>query len=480
MKTPALITMVLLSGCVTADVAFECPNGELLCEVLEITADRRPMATGVDITGVYVYQATEYALHENASLVPDPGPIVQGRDALFRVTVEPHDDWESRDVTGRLYFYEDGKFFAAFQDDLHLVDPSDLSQLQSTFNFEVPGDLLLGELSWEVQIVEADPDANEPGSEGENELGPYDLPLVDTMGGLRVYLVPVDCGSGLTDTSESQLEMYREAMFAHYGTPFVEIELGESFDWGQSVSSTSDWSALLSAVGELRGDRGIEEDVYIYGVFDGGSGGIAGLSNLAPSPGDAWLRASIGLGNLGQGSGETMVHEIGHAHGRSHTDGGCGSSGTDPNYPHEGGFIGNRGWDLRTGSLVDPDTVWDYMSYCNPTFVSDWTYEATHERIADINKMYNGGSAARYERTRWHAVYQLADGELLWGSDRDIIGMPGARWVDVELLDDQGQVLLQVDGRYSPYSHDAGGVVVFRPVPVDYTAVRVNGEILER
>ena len=142
-----------------------------------------------------------------------------------------------------------------------------------------------------------------------------------------------------------------------------------------------------------RQQDGAATDVYYYGIFKAtdtenefcAGGCVLGLSNLA-GPGDASMRASIGLGFTGTLHTETAVHEVGHTHGRQHTPCG-GAAGVDPAYPHEDAMIGTWGYDLVQQKLWDPSTnVRDLMSYCTPYWTSDYTYKAFFERLKVVNQ----------------------------------------------------------------------------------------------
>src|SRR4029077_8756916 len=76
-----------------------------------------------------------------------------------------------------------------------------------------------------------------------------------------------------------------------------------------------------------------------------------------------------------------MAHETGHNMGRQHAPCG-GPAGPDPSFPYAGGLIGMWGLDVSTLTLKDPATFADLMSYCNPTWVSDynWTGMLTYRQ----------------------------------------------------------------------------------------------------
>jgi hypothetical protein len=123
---------------------------------------------------------------------------------------------------------------------------------------------------------------------------------------------------------------------------------------------------------------------YYYALLDRcGSGdhdGAGGYSyNGGADPESAPLRVSSGLWCPGCGGGwseYTFVHEVGHAQGMGHV--GCGTSG---HTPHEGGAIGVWGFDILNLVLKHPWSTYEYMSYCRPSWMSDWTWDWTWHRI---------------------------------------------------------------------------------------------------
>jgi hypothetical protein len=107
------------------------------------------------------------------------------------------------------------------------------------------------------------------------------------------------------------------------------------------------------------------------------------------SQAEASQRAAIGVRYLsGSEVGiETFVHEIGHTQGRAHVAcPGVQSGGPDPSYPYEGGIIGVWGFGVRDFGIRSATSHTDYMSYCNPTWVSDWQWKATFARIKALTE----------------------------------------------------------------------------------------------
>lgn len=134
----------------------------------------------------------------------------------------------------------------------------------------------------------------------------------------------------------------------------------------QSGNGNSAWGTVLSEVLALR-----SADVstrYYYGVVKTSYGsGVAGMGYVGGG-----FHAAIGWDNLPSGSG-VMAHEVGHNMGRQHSPCG-GAASPDPAYPYAGGQTGVYGLDLSTLTVKSPTTTFDFMGYCNPTWVSDYTW----------------------------------------------------------------------------------------------------------
>jgi len=153
---------------------------------------------------------------------------------------------------------------------------------------------------------------------------------------------------------------------------------------GNLRESGDDWVRLLEKMSELKNGVSPDSTVYYAYVNFGSScddtwfncqGGIAGIG---------WIgyRESVGIHNLPLGfgpeaTGELAGHEIGHNFGRYHAP--CNVSG-DANYPYSGASIGQYGLDHIGDALklLNPIDYVDMMSYCDPVWVSDYTYKALY------------------------------------------------------------------------------------------------------
>lgn len=348
-------------------------------------------ASGVSITEVAIYQGVKRDIEKAGAASNSNIPIVANRDALFRIFTTVDGSYQGAPVTARVWI--NGAAFEATQTAKNSSDQSPAS----TFNVKVPAaSMTAGSANMHVELA-VDPGA----SQGPNPNAHYpasgDAPMNIQSSGqtLKITIVPVKYGGDgsnrLPDLSQSQLKAYSDRFLAIYPVPQVVISVHSPMAWGQTVDPNGNgWDTLLSAVADLRAQDGPPSDVYYYGAFDPdssvnnycGGGCVAGLGFIAGT-GDPGSRAAIGLG-FPQFAAETATHEVGHNHGRQHAPCG-GAQGVDPSYPYGGAGIGVWGYDIVTDQLFNPSQYTDMMGYCNPTWVSDYTFKALFSRVKSVN-----------------------------------------------------------------------------------------------
>lgn len=439
-----------------------------------------PAPQTLALTGVDIYQAVAIPLFKDGARVEvRKAPVVVAREAMFRVAVKPDAGWKRKKLVASLHV--ESKAGSLDLDDPREIGPSGSleSDLDTTFHWEVPKDKIALDTSWSVTIKSgADVLARYP-EEGNDALG------AKASGPLKVKLVPVKWeadGSGrLPSTNADAIAFYRDYLYSMYPVTDVEVTVREPWSWKEPVEATgTGWDTLLSAIVDLRNTDGAASDVYYYGLFKPAEqfwkycrmGCVAGLSGLMSDPRDAFGRGSIGLG-YGQDSAKTMAHEIGHAHGRAHAPCG-GPDGVDKKFPFKDGSIGVYGWDLIDKKLID-SSYNDVMGYCEPNWISDYTYNALYTRVSYVNSsasmIFPEGAAAAPSRYRF--VHVGADGKLRWGKTTVTSNPPSSdpHTITYEAADGTKQTLT---GFYYPYGDLAGGLMVVPEPAVTATPVRVT------
>jgi len=464
------LLLLALSSC-AADVDFTCGGDAPMCDILEVTADNRRPASGIQITGVSVTQGVHLGLVEDGVALDQAFDVVAGRDAVFRVYVQPDSAWQTRAITARVTLMRDGVVVGAGQADGTPGGESDVSDLNSTLNVRLDGEMIPeGELSYKVELLET-PDGSGPGSSA-GAVWPRDgqdtIIDVDYNGpALRIYLVPIQWdvdGSGqLPTTTPEEIERYKAAMMQLYPIADIEIEVGEPFPWNFPSKIASD---TLSEVSSLRSERGIDDSQYIYGILNppDGWGNPTGLS------GGAGQRAAIGYSfdQLPSGAGGTMAHEVGHSHGLAHAPCG-GAAGPDPNFPYDEGGIGVHGYDLASDTLIQPSEYKDMMGYCSPNWISDYYWEQIFLRSKSVWRDFGESDISSRARTEgWRTLWVHSDGRVTQG---DITWLRGAPEGQERTLQVDGA---PVTGIFDPFHHVEGGVL-YVPTRSEVQSVAFEG-----
>jgi hypothetical protein len=452
-------------------------------------------ADGVTIERVAIYQGLERDLMKDGAAVSEGVRVVAGRDALVRVFYKTDAAYDGNPVLATLTIAEDASAAGAGGGSGDAANTSAASQtfeiagtlgtessgdnLATTLNFEVPGKYLTPTSTFRVQLLRAAAQ-----SSGQNAKASYPAAGAQPVGAVsvgstvRIVIVPIRYdadGSGrLPDTSPEQLALYRDLMWKLYPVPEIEIRVADPLPSSIKVTGAGQgWGELLNQVASHRQKSGAAFDEYYYGLFRAdetfekfcGSGCIAGLSQLALNAFNDFARVGIGIGFSGEGMAMTAAHEIGHEHGRGHAP--CGTNqGLDAGYPHSNAAIGVPGYDLLQKQLK-PSSMKDYMSYCDPKWTSDFTFEAMLDRIQTVNNAATSlvlGEPQRYER-----VAIDMDGTARWLEPIDLTLPPTGEPEPIRVEGPDGAK--EFVGQFFPYSHLPGGTVLF---PANAKAERVH------
>ncbi len=301
-------------------------------------------------------------------------PLVQGRDGYLRVFVVA-DRVNTAVPMVRVRYYSGG--LPVDSVDLSRIAAStptmvDESSLSFSWNVPVSGTRIQPGLG--IQIV-VDPGGLIGETNETDNVFPATLPQTMTVRftpALDINFVPV-VQSGLTGNTsnpDSILSLTRrmhplDAINVTIGSPLVT-----------SATMQSDGSGWLEVLAELEARRVTAGDSkYYYGVVNVSySSGVAGVAYVTP-PGGPAQRTALGWDKLQNASASIVAaHELGHNWTRNHAPCG-GPAGIDPDYPRPDGSTGGYGMDVSTGTLK-PATSGDVMGYCDPRWISDYTYGA--------------------------------------------------------------------------------------------------------
>ncbi len=455
----------------TIAVSACSPSGSLDVDV-DDPAIQGSDARGIAIERIALYQGVEIDLVRDGDSVTDAtAPVIENRDGMLRVFVERDSDFEDREITAILTL-DDGVGEDILQERLFVQDDSEQDELATTFNFDVPAELITASTSFRVSLQEEDFRGSFAGSDDASQFpiaADETEPLhTERSASIELVVIPVRYnadGSGrVPDVSEFQLSRIRNKIQALYPVEEVEVTVGQTLEWNYTVAAYGNgWSNLLQQIAYMRDGASVDANTYYYGLFTPDSsmgsycagGCVAGLSLLG-SEHDEWSRASIGLGFTGEDTVDTLAHEVGHAHGREHAPCGLGGQQSDPWYPHANAGLGSWGYDTVSGELKDPNRYVDMMSYCSPLWISDYTYDQMLDRVQALDlqarpQLPGEGAIAQQS---WRSISIDGDGAATMGHTFTLDRAPRGEATTV-VVDG-----IEVSGVLTRFDHLPGGILM--------------------
>jgi hypothetical protein len=455
--------------------------------------DGARLARDIKIREVSVYQGVKVPIVKDMLAVQERNAdLVQNREAMVRVFVEPAATFQSRELSARLTLQNGTDAPKRFEETITVSGASTEKDGKSTFNLALPKDAFQEGTQYSVELRETSKCTPLMGTPAgarfpEAGLAPVDARLT---GPVKVMVVPVRYdadGSGrLPDLSDKQLTQMTERLYSMYPTSEVVFSMHEPVG-----TTRTDIADMLDQLRELRDTDAPPSDVAYYGMvrqaetfreYCNGSctTGIAGFGSQ-----NGTSSAGMGIGYIDVAAG-TFVHELGHIYRRPHAPCG-GAAGAEETYPYPEAALGSWGYDIKTKELFDPGTHVDFMSYCSPEWISDYNYQLLLERIIVVNqragmKVLPPPGPPKVYRT----VLVSNAGRARWGLELRPRTAPPGDPVTVEVLDAPGNVITQVvayhervaDGEqayFVPAAH-AGWHSVRVPgaAPIPYSGVTTN------
>lgn len=436
-----------------------------------------PFASGIRLEKVVLYQGVAIPLMESGRTVASRNaPVVRGRDAMLRVHVAPKPGFQAKDLAVEVEL-AGSNAPAPLRQVKSVRAASTDGDLGSTFNFEIPGAHITQDLSLSVALREVTSDG--PGGAPEDAAWPVDdmarVGVDDARGDLEIVIVPVqyqgDRSGRLPDTSPAAIERLKKRFRAAYPIPDVSISVRQPISFSEGFSRNGNgWSKVLNQTCSARQQDRPARNVYYYGMimpassFSSycGGGCVTGLGNVVQQPSDEYSRCAIGLGFGDERSNDTALHEIGHAMGRTHAP--CGNpDGVDRGYPYSNASIGVWGYDFEAKQLREPSKYKDFLSYCEPQWMSDYTYRALFDRISYVN-----GAMSFYKEPSTPTLYRVAlldgEGHVEWGETIELSSPPSGERNELPVLDEESRPSGTIEGYFYEYSHLPGGTMLV-PVP---------------
>ncbi|MYK65262.1 MAG: hypothetical protein F4022_02205, partial [Gemmatimonadetes bacterium] len=291
-----------------------------------------------------------------------PVPLLADEAALLRVFVTAPKATVATIPPVRARFYHDGS-------EVHVIDiaggsetiPLDVreGELSRSANAEVPG--------WLVQpgleiVLEIDPDNTlDPGLGLQRRIPRTGRKAVDVreMPTMRLTVLPflweAQPDSSILDITDGMTAQNSLFWETRTWLPVRDFEV-EVHDpvW----TPTNNIDQLLRAVDAIR-------------VMEGGSGHYMGT--MTNATGATGVAHTPGFSSFSLPLGTVIAHELGHNMSLLHAP--CGGAGApDPSFPSPTGSISAWGYDFRDGGSVVPPSHKDLLSYCDPAWISDYSF----------------------------------------------------------------------------------------------------------
>jgi hypothetical protein len=439
------------------------------------------LATDLTVSSVAVFQGVRVAVHEGDALVPRRNaPVIAGRPGALRAYVTPNAGFRPREVTAEL-LWDDGSGAVVARRETRMISaPSSDAAPASVFTFQLDAASVRATSRYAVRVLDPSGQsasamtANAARAPRDGSLA--DLGAVGAAGATRVTLVPVrwtrDGSNRLPDTSPEQLQRFRALLLALYPLTAVELTVHAPIDFGTTtLTGNVNFGALNGVLETLRDREAPASDVYYYALVAPavsraaycGRSCVTGQSYVVNNVGDASIRVGSGVGFSGDENAWTFAHELGHLFGRSHAP--CSTSGADSNYPYRNAALGVWGWDARSNAFFDPTMTTDFMGYCDPQWVSDYTYRALFERASALRP----APMAIVDERALRAVHVVAlseNGSLAYSHARRMSELPrGASRVVARYFDAAGAEIAQREATVAPLGEAVDGVVANVFVP---------------
>lgn len=435
-------------------------------------------ARDISVSEIAAYQSIKVPLNKGMTPVATAdrvAAVIQGRKTLFRVGVNVGPGFAARELSARVLVSQGTGMPMQFFAKQRIAKTSVDSDTASTFQITVPAEQIGPDTRYSVELVEC----------AEASSGMMLQPRFPAMGAqplearktgvLKIKLIPLRANSRVPDTSETALKVYREYMEAMYPIEKVEFTVGEP----QNVAYPVDWNGTIDQLRSLRQQQRPDDEVYYYGMLAptetlkqycqrGCTAGVGYVGDLR----QAQTRVAMGLAFADETSGGVMAHEVGHNHGRSHAPCAPGNqiSGVDRAYPYSGAITKVVGYDSRKQTFFDAETTKDIMGYCEPKWISDYTYKGLIERVASLSTtplvLSTEPSAQQF-----NVLLVDAKGPR-WGrpfsQPADAFGQPE----EAEALDIDGRVVERITVYRTLLGDHDGATLLVPPAKLGWNAVR--------
>jgi hypothetical protein len=464
-------------------------------------------ASGISITQVEANQGTAIFIGENGEWVAPEGrlgPLVKNRNTLVRIHYEIDTNFAHRDIEARLILGFPNGTSKTYKQVRNVVAPSSPNALSEIFFFGLvaeEGDVT-PYMTYKVELHEVDPTAGVGETEGvwQTPPEPEEFGIQVEPAELKIVFVPYhhlyENIDRVAETTDANMKVITDFLFEHNPVEKLIWEVHEPELWDLPMDNLG---AVLGPMSALRDNELAAPNIYYHALFPIPNGGVAGVAGVASVPGDGFgegnQRVSVSaLGNNVSGTAGVVVHEVGHNEGLSHVF--CPfaqAAAPDPSYPYQNGLLGTWGFGIVSLELKSPDNRYDYMSYCNPSWVSRWSWTKTFDRVRTLTAWdYEGPEAGGFDYAMGPTGYDErdllsgtihADGTEFWWTSHgtlptgaDPYGQDYGHYL--ELLGD-GEVLDTLPAVVR-YTNDFSTAWITAELPAEFASLEGVDEIVRR
>ncbi|WP_419948338.1 leucine-rich repeat domain-containing protein [Candidatus Palauibacter sp.] len=310
-----------------------------------------------------------------------PVPLVAGESAMLRVFVTSEAETTETIPPVRATFYLDGA-------EVHAVDipagaaaiPSEVQvgEWELSANAEIPAEVIQPGLE---MVVEVDPDGTVDSNLGVGKRIPAEgRAAVDVREVPPLYLTLVPFVSTDDNDHEAVTVVLNAEPDDEYFWPTSNLLPVGEFEITKHEPVTVDTRVIFDILADIGRIRQMEEGVGHWMALIPNPQGAGGVAYVPFGPDSTLYRGKTSVSRL---HAETIAHELGHNLSLFHVD--CGDPvNIDFSFPYENGRTGVWGYDTRDGGSLVPPNRAELMSYCEPTWISDYFFtNAIRFRVQD-------------------------------------------------------------------------------------------------